>query len=213
VKHFPIVAFLLFSVGLAAQTPRPVPTDSETWHITPGGKRGVISSQMSEADLIAIFGQKNVKYGDVDIGEGQTLPGTILFDSEPTARLEVLWTDNEHKRLPKQAQAFGTESRWKTTADISLGTSLKELERINGKPFRLIGFDVDGEGTVRSWQGGRLEKEFGRAGVIVRLRPSKELHVTAEESSSVGGASDFSSENSVMQKMNPTVYEIIWVFR
>lgn len=36
------------------------------------------------------------------------------------------------------------------------GTSLKELQRLNGKPFRLFGFSWDYGGLVESWQKGRL---------------------------------------------------------
>ena len=105
------------------------------------------------------------------------------------------------------------KSRWETTDGISLRTSLKELEQLNGKPFRLFGFDVDYEGTVRSWEGGNLAKELGDSGVFIRLKPSKKTRATSDELNTVAGAAEFLSNNPVMQKANPEIYQIIWVFR
>ena len=42
------------------------------------------------------------------------------------------------------------------SAGISLGTSLRELERANGGPFRLVGFGSDVQGTILPWQSERL---------------------------------------------------------
>jgi hypothetical protein len=91
-----------------------------------------------------------------------------------------------------------------------------ELERINGRPFVLTGFSYDYEGTVVSWEGGRLEKQFGKSGrVILRLshnyKPVQGL--SAEELNSVDGDRYFSSKNRVMQKIDPTVYQIVVEFQ
>jgi hypothetical protein len=169
---------------------------------------------MTEHDLVIAFGQKNVVSTDVDLGEGETSPGTVLFPSDPFQRLEILWADKEHRQLPRQAQLTGTsKSRWNTTAGISLGTSLKELERINGKPFHLSGFETDYSGTVSSWDGGSLDKEFHGAKVIIRLVPTNKSGVTPAEFDTVTGSLDFSSINSVMQRLNPEIYQIVWMFR
>ena len=97
-KHLHVAfACLLLSSALLAQPPRTNPKDLKTWHITPGDKAGVITTQMTEATLIAVFGRNNVTWGDVDVGETQTSPGTILFASDPRRRLEILWTDNVHR--------------------------------------------------------------------------------------------------------------------
>lgn len=214
-KHAYIaLASLLLSAGFIAQVSHSLPTDSERWHITPGGSAEVITSELTEAKLVAVFGRQHVTWGEIQDVEGEGLPGTILFASDPHERLDIVWTDNEHRRLPKQVQVFGdSRSRWETTAGISLATTLKELERINGKPFRLSGFDIDYEGTVKSWNGGNLEKEFHDSGVIVRLRCSKKTTATPDELNQLAGTAEFSSDNPIMQKANPHIYQIIWIFR
>jgi len=206
-------ALLLASLALVAQASRPTPNDSKAWHITPGGSVGVINSQMTEDSLINAWGKKNVTWGDAYVGEGMTVPGTILFANNPQRRLEIIWKDNERRRAPDQAQIDGEKSLWKTTRDITLGTSLKELERINGKPFVLSGFDTDYDGTVHSWRGGVLEREFCGNNVVLRLAPAKTQHTAKQDFDAVLGDSEYSSDNPAMQRINPVVYEITWVFK
>jgi hypothetical protein len=215
VKHGHIVfGALLLVAGFIAPAPHPSPTDSEMWHIAPGGNAGVITSRLTESKLVAVFGKQHVSWGEIRDVEGEGLRGTILFASDPHQRLDIVWTDDEHRSLPKQVQVFGdSRSHWETTAGISLATTLKELERINGRPFRLSGFDIDYEGTVKSWNGGTLEKEFRDSGVIVRLRCSKKAGATPEELSKIAGNVEYASDNPVMQKANPHIYQIIWIFR
>jgi hypothetical protein len=208
------VLLLMVLLGICTSSSSLTTPTAKSWHITPGGKAGVVNSQMTEVGLVAIFGRDNVTWGDIGVGEGETEPGTILFASDSYRRLEILWTDNKRRALPKQAQIFGSgKSRWETTAGISLGTSLKELERLNGKPFRLYGFEVDYEGTVRSWDGGNLAKKLGDLGVVIRLRPSKKTRATSDEINTISGYTEFHSDEPMMQKANPETYQIIWTFR
>ena len=83
---------------------------------------------------------------------------------------------------------------------------------MNGKLFRLAGFGGQGSAMVRSWEGGRIEKElgvpFGRRGHLdLSLTPrgdsSGEL-VPSEAYQSPSGGSTSSSEPA-MQKINPVV--------
>jgi hypothetical protein len=39
-----------------------------------------------------------------------------------------------------------------------MGTTLKELERQNGRPFLIRNWGTDGGGAIRSWRGGALER-------------------------------------------------------
>ena len=97
---------------------------------------------------------------------------------------------------------------------ISLGTSLKELEHLNGRPFRLAGFAWDYSGTVLSWDKGSLAEEFdgGNGRLLLRLDPRSDSDVPQAEQSQVMGDGDFSSDHPVMQKLNPRVYQVIWQF-
>jgi hypothetical protein len=154
---------------------------------------------------------------DIDVGEGETQRGTVAFPKDPQSKIEVLWKDPETKTQPSRVQIDGDSSRWKTLHNISLGITLKELEKLNAKPFHLAGFDWDYSGTVMSWDGGSLAKDIGEVGssrgrVVVRLNYSPQTNVSESEMSQVMGDRDFPSSQPIMQKLNPKVYQIIWVF-
>jgi hypothetical protein len=183
------------------------------WLILPGGASGgTISARTSEPELIEVFGKRNVVARDVGLGEGETEPGTALFPDDPLRQIEILWKDPKEKRSPKRVQISGVRSQWKTAHGITLGTSLKTLERLNRKPFLLAGFGWDYSGTVTSWTQGAMEEELVRPGrVILRLLPrNNPAHSQAE--TSVLGDRPFSSGHPAMQELNPCVYQLIWLF-
>jgi hypothetical protein len=94
---------------------------------------------------------------------------------------------------------------------ICLGTTLKQLEQINRKPFRIAGFAFDYSGTVISWSQGALEQELDSPGrVILRLEPPQDQWQQPDYRSVLGDRS-FSSGHPAMQRLNPSVYQLIWL--
>jgi hypothetical protein len=180
--------------------------------IIPGGATGAITASTTRKDLVARYGAANVRDQDIDTGEGETEPGTVVFPRDPKRSIEILWQDPPTKRAPKSLTIRGGASFWKTVHEITLGTSLKDLERINGGSFVLCGFAWDYSGTVTSWQNGVLDRDLtGSRRVIVRLDPSADYRRQVDLDK-VAGDKDFLSSHPVMQEVNPRVYEIIWVF-
>ncbi|HET7105769.1 MAG TPA: hypothetical protein VFI38_03100 [Candidatus Acidoferrum sp.] len=194
--------------------PTPPQDDARNnWFIDPAGKTGAISRFTTEADLVKLYGAKNVKQGDMDLGEGFTEPATFLFQDDPLSKIAISWKDKEKKAYPARVQIDGQRSGWNTYGRVTLGTSLKELEKLNGGAFELFGFEWDYSGTVASWEKGKLEEFFHQKGnVVLRLSPSENTAVQAPEYESVLGDGTFPSTNPAMQKLNPRVYQIIWIF-
>jgi len=100
---------------------------------------------------------------------------------------------------------------------VTIGTTLRELERLNGKPFRMFGFWWDYGGEVSSWEGGELEREFfHEAGsqLVVRLggREWSSALLTEEEAGAVSGEKEVPSDHPVMQKINPEVVVLLFSF-
>jgi hypothetical protein len=107
----------------------------------------------------------------------------------------------------------GSASRWTVPPGVSLGVSLDSLERLNGRPFHLYGFGWDYEGTVSSWDGGRLASlENDSARVLVRVAPADDDSVPDAEARSVSGERTFPSDNPVIRRLRPTVYDILLQF-
>lgn len=187
-----------------------------SFQIIPGSKVGVITARTTEADLRKIYGTKNVRSGEVGLGEGETVPGTIIYPNDPRKRLEIVWKNRNLRKSPDFVQFWGDKSLWNITPGITLGTSLKTLEQINGKGFVLMGFEWDYAGTVVSWNGGKLSRSFGKDNELVTLRLSPRTYnnrALEKDLDAVVGDIDFSSKNKSMQKINPQVYFVIVKFR
>jgi hypothetical protein len=213
--HAPVAAFLLLGISLLQTEHKQTPSEtsaSRNWVILPGGESGgAITAQSSEIDLIRMYGSENVAAQDVDLGEGETERGTELFANDPARRVDILWKDPSGKRSPKRIQISGAKSRWRTVHGICLGTTLKQLEQINRKPFRIAGFAFDYSGTVISWSQGALEQELDSPGrVILRLEPPQDQWQQPDYRSVLGDRS-FSSGHPAMQRLNPSVYQLIWL--
>lgn len=208
--------FLLTAFTFGQSKPDP-------WLLFAKGDRGPITAKTTRQDLVQAYGAENIVDEDLELGEGETQSGTVLFPNDPQRSIEILWNDTEKKAEPSSLTIRGTKSRWKTLHDISLGTSLKQLEQYNGKPFHMSGYGWDYSGTVMSWDGGTLAQDLGEFNqpsgtehgrIILRMTcsTSNMESVTKEEEQQIQGDRDFSSSHPVLQKLNPCVGEMVWIF-
>jgi len=177
---------------------------------------GPITLRTTRADLDRFFGEASVKDGTVNVGEGETSPGTFVYQDDPARVLAILWHNPFSPETPSTVsicdQYRATTCRWRTASGITYGTTLKELEALNRRPFRLMGFAWDGHGTIVSWQGGWLEKEAKGCGrFMLRLTPEPDA-VKTQEWRQVAGGTEFSSGHPAMQKLNPHVYDMLVEF-
>jgi len=194
------------------------------WLIIPGGEVGPISPNSSESDLIKRYGKENVTSQQIDVdNEGmESEVGTVIYPNDPLKKLSILWKDPKQNKFFKKIELFGDKSYWIILGGISLGTSLKDLERINGGEFILWGFGWDAGGFIKTWGTGKFEKKFAgkvsvRLDTISRVKkPGTSLvpdNVTKDEYFSVQGDREFSSSHPIMQKINPTVRQIFVTFK
>ena len=199
-------------VSLDQLSAQPVADD---WLIVPGVRVGPISELTSEAELQGIFGVENVEAIDVELGEGFSEPGTAVFPDDAARRIEIAWTDSS-RSAPKEVRITGEASSWRTSEGISLGSTLKEIERINGYPFRLAGFAFDYGGTITGCGRGRLAMLGCNDGsgvrlerqVVLRLSPGNEARALPEYGQVIGDR-EFSSGHPAMQALDPSVYQMI----
>lgn len=209
---FLIGCALLYLTAIQAQQGR------SDWLIVPGERVGPITAKTSEAMLETLFGPDNVERVDVSLGEGFTEPGAAVYPTDATRRIEVVWQDNT-RTAPREIRLTGGSSQWRTAKGISLGSTLKELERLNGFPFRVAGFGFDYGGTITGCGRGRLAM-LGCAGqdatqtgsksrlLVLRLSPANNARARAEYRQVLGDR-DFSSGHPAMQALNPSVYQMI----
>jgi hypothetical protein len=175
------------------------------WRIVPGRSTSPVTVETSEADLRQRYGSASVESTRIQIGEGETMAGTVIYPGDSLRRAEIVWQDSLNRRRPARVILRGSQSRWQVNHGISLGTSLEELERLNGRPFTLAGFGWDYAGIVTDWKGGSLDGAL--AGVKLYLDPGPAQYESAPYSQVLGDR-DYSSALPAMRQLNPRVTQI-----
>jgi hypothetical protein len=127
--------------------------------------RGPFARSATHADLVKVYGAKNVSFEDVNRAEGETVKATVLFKKSDVRRLEIEWYDGKKRARPSVITVFGAMNQWTGPLGIRNGMTIQEIEKRAGKPFRINGFafDVAGAGHFADT---KLEKlpggcEFG----------------------------------------------------
>jgi len=163
--------------------------------------------RMTRADLATRFGDANLADGAIEVGEGMSEPGTIIFGGTRD-RMHAFWSQRGGTQFLTSVTVRTEGTAWSTVDGITIGTDLKAIEALNGGPFRLMGFGWDYSGTTMSWSGGRLaQRDTGRCRVRLRLRPAPAADLQ-DALGQVTGLREFASRHPAMQALNPRVYEM-----
>ena len=170
--------------------------------IVPGVRVGPVDQKSTERALLALPGA-GAKAAQIYMGEGFEEPGVVLYPDDPSRRLEVVW------RGSPPAPAFvwicrggKVPCRWRTAAGVSMGTTLKELERLNWKPFKMSGCCFDYAGSVVSFEDGKLASYDQGLRLFLNLRTDG---LSREEIAPISGDRVISSSHPVLQKLNPRI--------
>ncbi len=180
--------------------------------IIAGKQVGPVTATSTHKDIAAIVGTAYLEEGEVYVGEGQSVPATVIFPGHPNRMLKVIWKSGPRATAhPDSVWIMGSESEWSTASGVSLGTKLTQLERLNGEPFRLLGFEWDLGGAVTEW-GGKLESELD--GIHIRLAlPENAFEVVGEDGfNGLIGDREIPSTQPGLQTLNPTIDRIVVTF-
>lgn len=205
----PLALMLLASCLLAFRTT----PDENDWLIVPGKRAGPITAKTTRSGLVRIFGTQNVSDEDVTVTEDGFQAGTIILKDQPEASLIIVWDQDSPDAHAKmivfcQSDESTRHCRWHSDNGISFGTNLKTLEALNGRKFKLHGFEWDHSGSVISWNGGHLERLASPCGRLAigldppEGPPSDQREALIEQ---VEGEGEFWSSDPPMQALNPSV--------
>ena len=88
--------------------------------------------------------------------EGETYKGLVLWPRALDRRIEVSFTDDSMNRAAGLTiRNRAKTSRW-NVAGVTIGSTLTDVQNVNGKPFLVNGFDWDHSGFVTNWIRGTL---------------------------------------------------------
>jgi len=156
----------------------------------------------SEADLKKAFGEENVKHSKAYYPEGLgEYENSLLYPGTANV-VEFVWQDDTLTFSGLSEIAIyekGTD--WKTTDGITVGTDLKELEKLNQKPFQFGGFGWDYAGWT-DWKGGYLSTQH----VFITLEAPENLDL--EKYPDFLGDTTLDSDSEASQEVNPVVYKV-----
>ena len=181
--------------------------------VVPGTRVGPITATTSEDDLIRLYGREHVARRPIIVADGESRPGTIVLGRTPDA-LEVLWSDDAFLQ-PERVIIGGGKTRWKSPEGVTVGTTLDELTKLNGRPFTFLGFGWEDGGMIVSWNGGRLGRSWD-LGSTARIRLGTDRgfdHLTAAEQHTILGDREVSSSNPIVAALGVRIWEIVLLFR
>jgi hypothetical protein len=167
---------------------------------------GVFAKDSSHTKLASAFQSRNVSNTQVDTNSGGKATASVLYAKDPKRRLEVWWSKPASKSDTHLIVING-RSDWVAPGELHLGLTLAELEKLNGKSFKLSGFDRDHVATLSDWDGGTLSALAGGCKVGISLRADPKAPAAALSGLPADRA--FSSSDASLRAANPTVSEIL----
>ena len=192
------------SAPVAVAKPAPPPKPAEPGRVVACG--GNFAKNSGHLRLAQSYGVHNVEYTEVAGDDGSTLMASVLFPTDPKRRLEVLWDDDTQRSGTRMIVIDG-QSTWSAQKGVHLGLPLAALEKLNGKPFKLMGFQQNGMAIVSDWNGGALGSLTDGCRVGIQLKPDPKAPAGALEAAS--GDKEFASGDAAIKAAKPTVGEII----
>jgi hypothetical protein len=166
---------------------------------------GAFGKNSDHVKLAAALGERNVVFTDVDGPPGTTLKASVAFPTDPSRRLEVLWSDDAG-RSDTSLIVIAGRSTWSGPKGLRLGLPLTKLESINRKPFRLTGFDENGASAIE-WENGALDHLPGGCKVGIRLVLDPKTPEKAREE--VSGPRELMSDQPAVRAVRAKIAEII----
>jgi hypothetical protein len=163
---------------------------------------GPFGRNATHADLVKAFGGNNVVDRDVEGVDGQPIKASVVYPNDPKAKIQVIWSDEKARRGP--TVYVKDQSAWAAANGIHIGSALAEVEKLNGKPFKLSGFDWDYGGHVRDWQGGALAKPLP-GGCILAVEFVHPEDAPEESLAKVAGDMDVLSDSADLRAVEPYV--------
>ncbi len=167
--------------------------------IVPGKRVGPILATDSEQSIIDRLGSEQVQRGEFMVGEGEMLEVTYVFPGTEK-ELILLWTAEDFIHL-REVRVTKAASPWKTEEGLAIGSSLKEVEKINGKPFLMSGFQWDYAGSTMSWNLGNID-----ADLVVTFAEPNRVH------RSLLGDHEIRSDDERLRRANPKIQMMRVIF-
>ena len=167
----------------------------------------------SEERLRSVFGADSVRPDSIVGSDDSPFPGSVVFEDNPEARIDVAWMDPEQRSAARWMRTRGT--RWVTSQGLRVGDDLRSVEARNRWPFRLSGFVGEGGsgGRVLTWGQGQLAGPvYEGCREILTFQHGYDDTAPPDAVAQVESLSEVSSGHPAMQFINPRLVSITLVY-
>jgi hypothetical protein len=172
---------------------------------------GLFGPDASHAALAKAFGENNVVYKRIDAPQGSTGMATIVFEHIRERRLMIEWFDEKNRARPIYISIEG--SNWVAPLGIRHGSLIADVEKQNGKPFRLNGFGWDLGGAARFGKNdGLLGALPGGCHFGLTFEPTAEGLPLGGKYRTLNGNRDLRSDMPLLREVKPAVVEIFLIY-
>jgi len=179
--------------------------------IEPGVRLGPVTATSTLDNLRATLGKRNVSLEMVQSEDGKgKVSGAVLYPGDTKKRIELAWDDTLTKSRPRWARVRNAASWWHTPAGVRVGTTLLDLEKLNGRAFTVSSFR-SGERRilVRSWNKGNLADELEKKAQVWLAVPNA---TTKSQMVPLSQGTLLPSGDPPLRRINPHVTEIATKF-
>ena len=168
----------------------------------------VFAKDTTHERIVAAFGVPNVRLVSEKGPEGMP-PNvkSVIYPNDAKKRLEVIWNDGQARARPF-AFVFEKPSQWAAPKGVRIGTTLAELERLDGGAFTITGFGGLTEGMA-SWPGA-LGKLPGGCFLGGSMEPTAKLPKATMNK--ISGDDDFPSTHPIMRQAKPVLHQVQVVY-
>ena len=153
--------------------------------------------------LVEVFGARNVALEEVRIGEGEQDTASVIYPKDRARRVEVLWAYARRRARPAVVRVEEAGTRWTLAVGFGPGATLAAVEKANGAPFQISGFDWEYGGRVTDWNGAL--SSGAATGCALTVRFAKDPKASEKAAEAVSGDRTFRSSDPRMRAVRPRV--------
>lgn len=165
---------------------------------------GPFARDTTHAKLVSEFGAKNVVFKDVEVASNTLTKASVIFDEDPTRRVVVYWKDSKTRTRP-QAVSIEAPSTWTGPGGLRNGLTLKDLVKLNGGEFKMMGFGGIGGGEISGLKGPFADVPGGCT-LKIKLEPGIAPPLPPRFAS-VTGDQYVDSKNLILRRVRPQVVQ------
>jgi hypothetical protein len=170
---------------------------------------GVFGPAATHESVTAHFGAENIMSDQIAGDEGTYPEATVVFPHDPTRRLAIVWSDINGQQKPNYI-IVPEDSEW-TLRGLRTNMPIAEVEKLNGRPFTLGGFDEIDRGAIQDFEGGKLSLRAGACRAHIEFtHPHFGTPISLDDP--VSGQGEYSSSDPTFHALGAKVRSIVLMY-